>query len=136
MEGAKKKASVLIVDDTPENISVLTEVLSEHYRVKAATSGEKALAICTSDAPPDLILLDVMMPEMDGHEVCRRLKSNERTRHIPVIFVTALTDEHNEALGFELGAVDYVSKPISPQVVLQRVRLHIGLQEVRAQWKP
>ncbi|HPA72123.1 MAG: response regulator [Spirochaetes bacterium] len=131
MEGAKPQTTLLIVDDTPENISVLSGVLSDYHQVKAATSGKKALGICAGDSPPDLVLLDVMMPEMDGYEVCRRLKSDEKTRDIPVIFVTAITDAQNEAQGFELGAVDYITKPISPPVVLQRVKLHLELEEAR-----
>ncbi len=113
MEKSKTQTSLLIVDDTPENIAVLSGVLSDEYQVRAATSGKKALAICTG-TPPDLILLDVMMPEMDGYEVCRRLKSDENTRHIPVIFVTAVTVVER-AQGFEVGAVDYIRKPASPR---------------------
>ncbi len=131
MEKSKTQTSLLIVDDTPENIAVLSGVLSDEYQVRAATSGKKALAICTGDTPPDLILLDVMMPEMDGYEVCRRLKSDENTRHIPVIFVTAVTDVQNEAQGFEVGAVDYITKPISPPVVLHRVKLHLELEDAQ-----
>ncbi|MBP7736393.1 MAG: response regulator [Spirochaetes bacterium] len=131
MDAEQLQPSLLIVDDTPENISVLSGVLSDFYLIKAATSGKKALSICDGDSPPDIILLDVMMPEMDGHEVCRRLKGSEKTRHIPVIFVTAVTDAQNEALGFELGAVDYITKPISPPVVIQRVKLHLELARAR-----
>ncbi len=131
MDNNKSQASLLIVDDTPENITVLSGVLSEFYQVRAATSGRKALAICAGETPPDLILLDVMMPEMDGLEVCRKLKEDETTRDIPVIFVTAVADAQNEALGFQVGAVDYITKPISPPVVIQRVKLHLELEEVR-----
>jgi class 3 adenylate cyclase len=131
MDTDASQYSVLIVDDTPDNITVLNGVLSGLYQIKAATSGKKALAICRGDTPPDLILLDVMMPEMDGYEVCRTLKSDKRTAHIPVIFVTAITDTQNEAMGFEIGAVDYITKPLSPAVVLQRVKLHLELEEVR-----
>lgn len=131
MDTATSQYSILIVDDTPENITVLSGVLSGAYQIRAATSGKKALAICCSERPPDLILLDVMMPEMDGYEVCRTLKGDNKTEHIPVIFVTAITDTQNEALGFEIGAVDYITKPFSPSVVTQRVKLHLELEEVR-----
>ena len=121
-------AKILVVDDTPENVDVLAGVLSPLYKVKVALNGEKALKIAESDDPPDLILLDVMMPEIDGYEVCRRLKSSPATHDIPVIFVTARTEEEDEARGFETGAVDYVIKPISPTVVLARVRTHLSLK--------
>jgi len=130
MDTANSQYSILIVDDTPDNITVLSGVLSGAYQIRAATSGKKALAICGSERPPDLILLDVMMPEMDGYEVCRTLKSDSKTAHIPVIFATAITDSQNEALGFEIGAVDYITKPFSPPVVMQRVKLHLELEEV------
>ncbi|MCU0849503.1 MAG: response regulator [Spirochaetes bacterium] len=115
------KKTILVVDDTPENIQVLTAALGSLYRVKAATSGEKALKICAGDPMPDLVLLDVLMPEMDGYEVCRRLKSDARTAPIPVVFVTTITDPNEEAKGISLGAVDYISKPIDPAAVLARV---------------
>jgi adenylate cyclase len=124
----KSGAKILVVDDTPENVDVLAGVLSPLYRVKVALNGEKALRIAESDDPPDLILLDVMMPEIDGYEVCRRLKANPSTRDIPVIFVTARTEEEDETRGFETGAVDYLTKPISPPVVLARVRTHVSLK--------
>jgi len=107
------KPTILVVDDVPGNIDVLTAVLRGDYKIKAATSGDKALALAQT-FHPDLILLDVMMPGMDGYEVCRRLKSDPRTRDIPVIFVTALSDEGNEEEGFAAGGVDYITKPISP----------------------
>jgi adenylate cyclase len=123
--------TLLLVDDAPENLAVLSGVLGAHYRIKAALSGEKALRICVADPLPDLILLDVMMPEMDGREVCKRLKANPRTADIPVIFVTAMTDPTDEAHGLALGGVDYISKPFSPAVVLQRVRTHLELKHAR-----
>lgn len=122
---------ILIVDDAPENLAVLSGVLQGPYRLKVATSGASALRICDAAVLPDLILLDVMMPEMDGLEVCRRLKANPRTAPIPVIFVTALADSHDEARGLEVGAVDYITKPISPPVVRQRVRVHLDLKFAR-----
>jgi class 3 adenylate cyclase len=129
------KESILVVDDTPENVDVLAGVLSRDYRIKVALSGNKALQIAQQDDPPDLILLDVMMPEMDGYEVCRQLKQNAKTRDIPVIFVTAKTEVADETKGLELGAVDYLTKPISPPVVQARVRTHLALQESRGRLK-
>ena len=122
---------LLLVDDTPGNLAVLAGVLQDSYQIRVATSGAKALRICEADPLPDLILLDVMMPVMDGFEVCRRLKADTRTANIPVIFVTAMSDAQDEALGLEVGAVDYITKPISPPVVRQRVRLHIDLKRAR-----
>ncbi len=120
--------TILVVDDNPENIQVLSGVLGHLYKIKAATTGENALRICSSDPAPDLVLLDVLMPDMDGHEVCRRLKADSRRKDIPVIFVTAMSEEADEARGLELGAVDYISKPIKPAIVLQRVKTHLTLK--------
>jgi sigma-B regulation protein RsbU (phosphoserine phosphatase) len=122
---------ILVVDDTALNISVITGALKDTYRTKVATSGAKALAIAVADEKPDLILLDVMMPEMDGYEVCRRLKANPTTREIPVIFLTAQTDAEDETRGFQVGAVDYVHKPFSPAVMKARVHTHLALRETR-----
>ena len=122
---------ILVVDDTPLNISVITGALKDTYRTKVATSGAKALAIAMADEKPDLILLDVMMPEMDGYEVCRRLKADPMTREIPVIFLTAQTEAEDETRGFQVGAVDYVHKPFSPAVVKARVHTHLVLRETR-----
>jgi len=124
----ENKKTILVVDDTPENIDVLFGVLSEDYKVKAAPNGAKALKIAQSEKPPDLILLDIMMPEMDGYEVCRLLKEDERTGDIPVIFVTAKTETEDENKGFEVGAVDYIIKPISPPIVRARVKTHLALK--------
>lgn len=123
------QATILIVDDTPGNLDVLSGVLRGQYKVKAALNGQRALAIAAGDPSPDLILLDVMMPEMDGYEVLRHLKADPRTTSIPVIFVTALSDEGDEYRGLELGAVDYITKPISPSIVQARVRTHLHLHE-------
>ncbi len=123
------KQSVLVVDDTPDNIDLLTEVLSDDYRIRVATSGEKALKIVYSDEPPDLILLDIMMPGLSGLEICRRLKANPDRRRIPIIFVTAMSSVEDEKLGLELGAVDYITKPISPPIVRARVRTHLALYD-------
>lgn len=122
------KATVLVVDDTPANLSLMTGLLRDIYKVKAAIDGEKALRIAQSDAPPDLILLDIMMPGMDGYEVCRRLQANPVTRDIPIIFLTAKAGIEDEKMGLELGAVDYITKPISPPIVLARVRNHLALK--------
>ncbi len=123
------KQSILVVDDTPENITLLSELLSKDYRIRVATSGEKALKIAYSDEPPDLILLDIMMPGMSGLETCRRLKANPDRRRIPVIFVTAMSSIEDEERGLELGAVDYITKPISPPIVKARVRTHLALYD-------
>ena len=128
MAGTDKKL-VLVVDDTPTNVAVVSGVLKDSFRTKVATNGEKALAIATGSDKPDLILLDVMMPGMDGYEVCRRLKDNPATRDIPIIFLTAKTDEVDEEKGFDVGAVDYIHKPFSGPIVLARVRTQLALQE-------
>ena len=124
---------ILIVDDTPLNIGVISGALKDSYKTKVATSGEKALALASAEEKPDLILLDIMMPGMDGYEVCSRLKSDPATCEIPVIFLTGQTAAEDETRGFEVGAVDYVHKPFSPAVVKARVRSHIFLREARAQ---
>jgi adenylate cyclase len=134
MSGAEKKL-VLIVDDTPTNIAVVSGLLKDSFQTKVATNGEKALAIATGPEKPDLILLDVMMPGMDGYEVCRRLKDNPATRDIPVIFLTAKTEEIDEEKGFDVGAVDYIHKPFSGPIVLARVRTQLALQEALTEAK-
>lgn len=116
------KQTVLVVDDEPLNIKVLSQALSPWYRVKAATQGQEALKIAASDDPPDLILLDVAMPGMSGYQVCDQLKSNHQTKDIPVIFITAKNSNEDEAYGLELGAVDYISKPFSLPIVMARIR--------------
>ncbi len=122
------KRTVLVVDDTPDNLFLMKSLLQATYKVKVASSGAQALNIAASDAPPDLILLDVMMPDMDGYEVCRRLKNDRLTMHVPVIFLTAKSAVEDEERGLELGAVDYITKPISPPVVLARVKTHLALK--------
>ena len=122
------KATILVVDDTPDNLSLMQALLKDKYKVKGANNGEKGLKIASSENPPDLILLDIMMPGMDGYEVCRRLKANPATRDIPVIFLTAKTEVEDEQLGFELGAVDYITKPVSPPIVLARVHTQLTLK--------
>ena len=123
------KQCVLVVDDSPENIELLSEVLRDDYRVRVATSGEKALKIVYSDEPPDLILLDIMMPGISGLEICRRLKANPDRRRIPIIFVTAMSSTEDEQRGLDTGAVDYITKPISPPIVKARVRTHLALYD-------
>ena len=122
------KATVLVVDDTPANLSLMTGLLRDIYKVKAAIDGEKALRIAQSDAPPDLLLHDIMMPGMDGYQVSPRLQANPATRDIPIIFLTAKAGIEDEKMGLELGAVDYITKPISPPIVLARVRNHLALK--------
>jgi putative two-component system response regulator len=116
--------TILVVDDAPANLTLLAGLLDQTYRVKLASSGAKALELAQR-SPPDLILLDVMMPGMDGYEVCRQLKQGERTRHIPVIFLTAMHEAEDETRGFEVGGADYITKPITPVVVKARVKTHL-----------
>lgn len=122
---------ILIVDDEPANIRILVELLRPEYALRVATNGETALRIALSDAPPDLILLDVMMQGVDGYEVCRRLKNDPRTESIPVIFITAKGHERDEIKGFEAGAIDYVAKPFNPVIVKARVQTHAELKRHR-----
>lgn len=136
MSGTMNEAShpdrrplVLIVDDVPMNVQLLAEGLSHPYRIKVATSGKAALAIAAQADRPDLILLDIMMPEMDGFEVCRQLQAMPQTRCIPIIFVTAKGDTPDEEKGFDLGAVDYITKPYAMPVVRARVRNHLRLKQ-------
>jgi phosphoserine phosphatase RsbU/P len=124
---------LLLVDDTPADIQVAHNLLKDTYNIKIATSGPKALDLAKALPKPDLILLDVMMPEMDGYEVCSRLKSDPSTSDIPIIFLTGKTDAEDETRGFELGAIDYIHKPFSPRVVQARVRSHLALREAREQ---
>ena len=123
-----ERQTVLVVDDTPDNLALMAGLLKEHYRVRLANDGQKALQLAARADPPDLILLDVMMPGMDGFAVCRELKADERTRDIPIIFLTALNDAVDEEFGLAVGAVDYITKPISPPVVLARVRTQLQLK--------
>lgn len=125
------KASILVVDDIPENIDALKETLKNNYIVRPALNGTLALKIAAADPQPNLILLDIMMPEMDGYEVMRRLRADDRTRGIPVIFVTAATDMESELKGIELGAVDYITKPFNPAIVRARVNTHLELRKAR-----
>jgi phosphoserine phosphatase RsbU/P len=133
MAKAPPQKAILIVDDTPINIGVISGALKDTYKTKVATNGEKALAISSGEEKPDLILLDVMMPVMDGYEVCRRLKANSATQNIPVIFLTGQTGAEDETRGFEVGAVDYIHKPFSEAVVKARVHTHLMLREAHEQ---
>jgi putative two-component system response regulator len=125
------RPTVLIVDDTPENLTVIGELLSADYLVRAAISGERALRLVHSSPRPDLILLDVMMPGMDGYAVMEHLQRDHQTRDIPVIFITALDQQTDQLHGFDLGAVDYITKPIQPPVLEARVRTHLELKLAR-----
>jgi response regulator RpfG family c-di-GMP phosphodiesterase len=126
-----ERATVLVVDDTPDNLSLMSGLLKDHYRIKVANNGEAALRIAAAASPPNLVLLDIMMPGMDGYEVCRRLKANENLRDIPVIFLTAKSDPESEQIGLELGAVDYISKPISPPIVMARVKSQLLVRQAQ-----
>ena len=123
-----EKPTILVVDDTPENLTMMSFLLKDRYKVKVANHGQKALRIAASEPQPDLILLDIMMPEMDGYEVCRQLQQDPQTRNIPIIFLTAKASVEDEEFGLGLGAVDYITKPISPPVVLARVKTHLSLK--------
>jgi putative two-component system response regulator len=121
------RATILAIDDNPSNLSLLNQLLGQHYRIKLANSGIKGLALA-SEMQPTLILLDIMMPEMDGYAVCQQLKADPKTAKIPVIFLTAKTETIDEERGFELGAVDFIHKPITPSIVLARVRTHLQIR--------
>jgi len=125
---AKQKATLLVVDDTPDNVRLIADLFSDEYRVRVAHSGEKALAVCKSDSPPDLVLLDVMMPGMDGFEVAHHMRDYPGSAHIPVIFVTALSDAASRQRGMHLGAVDFVTKPIDPDTL--RLRVHNFMRHI------
>ena len=126
----QKTKTILIVDDTPDNLAILGELLMPHYQVRVANSGVRALA-SIEVVHPDLILLDIMMPVIDGYEVIKRLKANPETRDIPVIFITALDATEDEVHGLELGAADYISKPIRPSLVLTRIKAQLDLKDAQ-----
>jgi CheY-like chemotaxis protein len=129
----EEKKIVLVVDDTPANIQIVNSILRDTYKIRIATNGAKALELAAGTPAPDLILLDVMMPEMDGYEVCTRLKEATGTRDIPVIFLTGQTEIEDETKGFAVGAVDYIHKPFSPAVVKARVQTHLVLRGMQKQ---
>ncbi|NTV93828.1 MAG: two-component system response regulator [Thiobacillus sp.] len=129
--GQADKATLLVVDDIPDNLAVMTEILTPAYRVLVANTGPLALRLAQSEPAPDLILLDVMMPDMDGYAVLEQLRRDHRTADLPVIFVTAMNAMADEQRGFDLGAVDYITKPVRPPIVLARVRAQLELKEAR-----
>src|SRR5437016_3046421 len=131
MQSADQKQTVLVVDDTPSNIQIVNSILKDFYKVRIATNGAKALELVKVAPAPNLILLDVMMPDMDGYEVCTRLKLDPDTRDIPVIFLTGQTEVEDETKGFDVGAVDYIHKPFSPAVVKARVQTHLVIRRIR-----
>ena len=131
MNDVSAKQTILIVDDVAMNIKVLGDALKTDYTVRFATNGEKALEMAMSSSPPDLILLDIMMPGMDGYEVCRQLKAEKQTWSIPVIFITAMSQEEDETKGLELGAIDYITKPFSLPIVKVRIKTHLELKRHR-----
>jgi putative two-component system response regulator len=122
------RQTILVIDDTPDNIALMSELLKDRYKVKVANGGQRGLSVALQGTQPDLILLDVMMPDIDGYTVCKRLKSEPATRHVPVIFLTALADQADEELGLSLGAVDYITKPINPAITLARIETHLQLK--------
>jgi C4-dicarboxylate-specific signal transduction histidine kinase len=126
-----EKATILVVDDTPDNLTIMSNLLEDKYIVKVANRGEKGLKIARSDSPPDLILLDIMMPEMDGYEVCKLLKADPKTADIPIIFLTAKNEAEDEISGFTLGAVDYIIKPIQADVTLARIQRHLAIKRAQ-----
>jgi DNA-binding response OmpR family regulator len=126
-----EKQKILIVDDTPENIQVLMETLKDRYKIVAAINGQKALQMAATDPVPDIILLDIMMPGIDGFEVCRRLKNDPETENIPVIFLSALDDTKDKVKGLDLGAVDYISKPFQPEEIIARVSTHLTINNLK-----
>ncbi len=127
MPDSNQIATILVVDDTPANLALMVEVLRPDYRTRIAINGEKALELVFGEAPPDLILLDIMMPGLDGYEVCRRIKERPATKDIPIIFVSAMGEVEDETRGLDLGGVDYVTKPISPAIVKARIRTHLAV---------
>ena len=133
MNEPEEKKLVLVVDDAPANLQVVRSILKDDFKIRVATSGAKALDLVKAEPHPDLILLDVVMPEMDGYEVCGILKATPEAKDIPVIFLTGKTETDDETKGFEVGAVDYIHKPFSPAVVKARVHTHLVLREAREQ---
>jgi PleD family two-component response regulator len=130
---APERATILVVDDTPENLQLLAGLFRDSFKVKLANNGEKALSICRSESPPDLILLDVMMPDMDGFEVARQVREHHASSHTPIIFVSAMTDDASRQKGLALGAIDYVAKPIDPDLLRLRVNNLLQYVEHRKQ---
>ena len=125
--------TILIVDDSPENLTILSNLLKSKYKVKAASNGENAIKIVGSDSPPDLILLDIIMPGMNGYEVCKYLKKNPKTAEIPVLFTSSLSETADILKGFQAGAVDYITKPFQPEEVFARVNVHLELKRTKSE---
>lgn len=130
-----KESRILIVDDERQNIKLLTELLRDKYKIMAAKNGEQALGAIEGNILPDLILLDIMMPGIDGYEVCKRLKADDRTKDIPVIFVTGVSETEDAARGFRAGAVDFIQKPLNPVMVKARVELHVKMHKIMTELK-
>ncbi|WP_022660447.1 GGDEF domain-containing response regulator [Paucidesulfovibrio longus] len=128
MSNQDTRQKILIVDDNKQNIELLMDLFRDEYKIAAATNGERALKIAFSSQPPDIILTDILMPGMDGYELCNKLKEHEQTRSIPVMFVTAVSEVMDETRGFALGAVDYITKPFHPPMVKARVGVHLNLK--------
>jgi len=131
MPESSPKNTVLVVDDSPDGLQILNEVLKRDYDVRLARGGEQALQAAMQKPQPDAILLDIMMPGIDGYEVCKRLKANTATKDIPVIFLTAKNDIEDAQRGFDVGGADYITKPVLPPVVLARIQTHIALKLAR-----
>jgi putative two-component system response regulator len=123
-----RKPTILVVDDTPDNLSLMSGLLKDRYRVKVANNGDKAIKIVQSDSQPDLILLDIMMPGLSGYDVCKILKDDPASRHIPIIFLTAMTGTDDEKKGLEMGAVDFITKPVNPPIVMARVATQLQVK--------
>ncbi len=134
-QASATKPSILVVDDTPDNLTLLSELLKDEYKVQVCTSGAKALEICFGDTPPDLVLLDIMMPEMDGFEVARQMSEHPNAQYIPVIFVTAMEGVDARIKGLNLGAVDYIAKPVNPDLLKPRVRNFMRFVQMRKNMK-
>jgi len=130
MTATQAKPTILVVDDTPDNIDLLCAILEQDYRTKIAVNGERALKIANGDSKPDLILLDIMMPGMSGYDVCKQLKATAATADIPVIFVTAMSEISDEQMGLSLGAADYITKPVSAPIVLARIKTQLAMKRV------
>lgn len=129
-----EKPKILVVDDIPENIHALKHLFRKEYSIIGATSGKKAIELVEKDPTIDLILLDILMPEMDGYEVCQIIKTKELTKDIPIIFVTSLNDRESEEKGLLLGAVDYIYKPVSPRLTKNRVAAHMGVYRYKKKY--